>query len=78
MAQRVLADSRDALDRVAQALMERETLTLEEVERIAGGTAARARAGRAGRSSRACTGRLPPLRSRPEGGERPGPKADLG
>ncbi len=35
MARRVLADSRAALDRVAEALMERETLTLEEVEEIA-------------------------------------------
>jgi cell division protease FtsH len=37
MARRVLAGSRDTLDRVAEALMERETLTLEEVEEIAGG-----------------------------------------
>jgi ATP-dependent metalloprotease FtsH len=36
MARRVLTDSRRALDQVAQALMERETLTLEEVEEIAG------------------------------------------
>jgi cell division protease FtsH len=36
MARRVLTDSRQSLDRVAQALMERETLTLEEVEEIAG------------------------------------------
>jgi len=36
MAQRVLAGSREALDKVAEALMERETLTLEEVEQIAG------------------------------------------
>ncbi len=36
MAERVLAGSREALDKVAEALMERETLTLEEVEQIAG------------------------------------------
>ncbi len=36
MARRVLTGSRVALDRVAEALMERETLTLEEVEEIAG------------------------------------------
>jgi len=36
MARRVLMDSRQSLDRVAEALMERETLTLEEVEEIAG------------------------------------------
>ena len=37
MAHRVLAGSREELDRVAEALIERETLTLEEVEEIAGG-----------------------------------------
>jgi ATP-dependent metalloprotease FtsH len=37
LAHRVLADSREVLDRVADALLERETLTLEEVEEIAGG-----------------------------------------
>ena len=37
MAHRVLAGSREELDRVAEALVERETLTLEEVEEIAGG-----------------------------------------
>ncbi len=36
MAHRVLADSRDALERVAEALIERETLTLDEVEEIVG------------------------------------------
>lgn len=36
MARRVLTGSRPSLDRVAEALMERETLTLEEVEQIAG------------------------------------------
>jgi ATP-dependent metalloprotease FtsH len=36
MARRVLTGSRQSLDRVAEALMERETLTLEEVEEIAG------------------------------------------
>jgi len=36
MAHRVLSGARDALDRVAEALIERETLTLEEVEKIAG------------------------------------------
>ncbi len=49
LARRTLEDSRDALHRVADALMERETLTLEEVElivrpgagRVAGGTVAR-------------------------------------
>jgi hypothetical protein len=43
MARRVLTDSRRALDQVAQALMERETLTLEEVEEIAGHAAVPAR-----------------------------------
>ena len=36
MAERVLAGSRAALDRVAEALLERETLTLEDVEQIVG------------------------------------------
>ena len=36
LARDVLARSREALDRVAAALLERETLTLEEVEEIAG------------------------------------------
>jgi cell division protease FtsH len=36
MAERVLIGARDALDRVADALMERETLTLEDVEQIVG------------------------------------------
>ncbi len=38
MAHEVLVGSRETLDRVAEALMERETLTLEEVEEIAGAT----------------------------------------
>jgi ATP-dependent metalloprotease FtsH len=36
LAEGVLRDSREALDRVVEALLERETLTLEEVEEIAG------------------------------------------
>jgi ATP-dependent Zn protease len=36
LAGRVLSASRDQLDRVADALLERETLSLEEVEQIAG------------------------------------------
>ncbi len=36
MAHRVLAGSRDALERVAEALLERETLTLDEVEEVVG------------------------------------------
>jgi ATP-dependent Zn protease len=36
LAREVLEAARDALDRVAVALLERETLTLEDVERIAG------------------------------------------
>ena len=36
LAREVLSSSRDALDRVVEALLERETLTLEEVEEIAG------------------------------------------
>ena len=45
MATRVLTNSRDALDRVVEALLERETLTLEQVEAIAGPSAGlRARA----------------------------------
>jgi ATP-dependent metalloprotease FtsH len=36
MAERVLSASRDALDIVAEALLERETLTLDEVERLVG------------------------------------------
>jgi hypothetical protein len=36
MAERVLIGARDALDRVADALMERETLTLADVEQIVG------------------------------------------
>jgi len=39
MAHRVLAGSRDALDLVVEALMERETLTLEEVEKVVGAPA---------------------------------------
>ena len=38
MAHEVLAGSRDALERVAEALMERETLSLEEIEKIVGAT----------------------------------------
>jgi cell division protease FtsH len=55
MAHHVLSGSREALDRVAGALMERETLTLEEVEEVVGtaplagrrtdGAGGRARAG---------------------------------
>jgi ATP-dependent metalloprotease FtsH len=40
LARDLLARSREALDRVAEALLERETLTLEEVEEIAGPPAA--------------------------------------
>ena len=36
IARSVLVASRDALDRVAEALLEQETLTLDEVERLAG------------------------------------------
>ena len=55
MARRVLTASRDALDRVAAALMERETLTLAEVEEIAG-SGPPDRGGDAGASSRAMAG----------------------
>jgi ATP-dependent metalloprotease FtsH len=37
MAHRVLTDQRDSLELVAEALIERETLTLDEVEEIVGG-----------------------------------------
>jgi ATP-dependent Zn protease len=42
----VLAANRDQLDRVATALLERETLSLEELERIAGLSGAGAPASR--------------------------------
>ena len=52
--------------RSPEALMERESLTLEEVEQIAGRSAGPGAGndGRAGRSSGACTGRLRRLRSK--------------
>jgi ATP-dependent metalloprotease FtsH len=47
LAEQVLSASREALDKVAQALLERETLTLEEVEQIAGPPPRPGRSGRA-------------------------------
>jgi ATP-dependent Zn protease len=47
LAEQVLSASRESLDMVAQALLERETLTLEEVEQIAGPPPRPGRSGRA-------------------------------